>query len=75
MTADTQPAVGVVYWDEGPARTRSVIKFCAICYRDTDLDVGDVFVVSPSGVAHHVADGGMTGCGRDATGPEWWWRP
>jgi len=30
-------------------------------------------IVSPSGCAHLGAFDGVTYCGKDATGPAWWW--
>lgn len=50
--------------------------YCARCYhgqpRVTDPD-REVRLVSPTGLAHH-GNIGRTDCGREATGPDWWWR-
>jgi hypothetical protein len=31
-------------------------------------------VISPSGIEHIAEDYGMTACGIDAKGDNWWWR-
>lgn len=72
----------VVFWEDDPGRTREVVATCAMCRRfllresGLYLSVLNVRLVSPSGCAHvpHDHDSGFTACGRDATGPDWWWR-
>ena len=54
---------------EETGEERTVVKVCAICKPDLDR----AYIVSPAGVAHHGSDYGMTDCGHDATGPDWWW--
>ena len=52
-----------------------VKRACKRC-RVTAEDVSSGYVlVSPSGTAHHSRDdwSGMTDCGIDATGADWWW--
>jgi len=63
-----------VYWSDEPRRTRIVVGLCAACARSY-LGVAwlDYDVVAPSGMAHCGTSEGTTLCGRDATGPEWWW--
>lgn len=46
---------------------------CKRCKVTEDEVRGGYVVVSPRGVAHHGADYGMTVCGSDATGDNWWW--
>lgn len=66
-----------VYWEDDPARTRTVERLCDRCDRQPGWLKPDEFnIVSPSGVAHYAAEynEGRTLCGIDATGLEWWWR-
>jgi len=35
--------------------------------------VTPAYIVSPRGIAHVGLDNGMTHCGKDATGPNWFW--
>lgn len=63
-----------VWWEEDPTKTRTVVGACKVCSKDwADWELRDPMLVSPSGLIHH-ADEGVTVCGKDATGPEWWWR-
>jgi len=58
------------YADEVPMP--EVTSGCYVC-RVTAADVRrGVVVVSPTGKAHH-GNGGVTNCGKDATGDGWWW--
>jgi hypothetical protein len=58
-------------YEETPQPT--IIRACKRCaLSDEDVARGYV-VVSPTGLAHHGADYGMTECGIDATGDAWWW--
>jgi hypothetical protein len=66
-------SVGTVYWEDDPDRKREVRRFCPIC-RPEGGDIDDVVIVSRVGVAHESSGYGETDCGRDATGPHWWWR-
>jgi hypothetical protein len=52
-----------------------IVKRCAVCGTtlDAQLYPWAVGVVSPSGVEHIGCDDGVTACGHDATGDEWWW--
>ena len=63
--------IDVVWWEDDPTKTRPVIRGCLLCYPLQDLD--EVMLVSPTGIAHQANDD-RTWCGKDATGPEWWWR-
>lgn len=58
------------WWVEQPMP--DVTANCKVCARVWPFKDGGLFVVSPSGVAHH-GDGGDTLCGHDATGDNWWW--
>lgn len=61
----------LVVWFEGhPEETRKVLRGCKIC----GGDISDPAIVSVAGVAHESEGYGITVCGKDATGPEWWWR-
>jgi len=73
--ASSQPSVldlepMTVYWEEEPERSRKVTRGCKVC----GGDISHPMIVSPSGMAHESEGYGVTVCGRDATGPEWWWR-
>ncbi len=53
-----------------------VNRLCAVCARtDYALWSGAEHsgVVSQTGVEHVGLEGGVTACGRDATGDGWWW--
>jgi len=74
--------VTVVHWEEDPTRTREVKGICRVCRIHTyhnygiTLRVETVMIVSPSGLGHaqHEWISENTQCGKDATGPDWWWR-
>lgn len=72
----TSVPLGAVYWEEEPERERVVLRGCPVCGRREHPinDLSDVMIVSPRGVAHHSDGWGVTICGRDATGENWWWR-
>jgi hypothetical protein len=71
--------VDTVYWEDDPTRTREVKGICVTCQRRMYREYGiylrpnSVVLVSPSGLGH-ADDHEMTLCGKDATGPDWWWR-
>jgi hypothetical protein len=65
--------IGTVYW-EGSDKSRRVVGACRTCYPANWPAIEDVMLVSPTGLAHHSEGDGVTCCGRDATGPDWWWR-
>jgi hypothetical protein len=71
MTFDLEPVT--VYWEDDPKRTRVVHRCCPTCYPNGEQpwDI-DVVLVSRVGAAHQTY-GDTTDCGRDATGPGWWW--
>jgi hypothetical protein len=77
MTQASQ-TLGTVYWEDDPSRVREVIRMCKRCCAvDPSFvfeSVNDVMIVSPSGLGHHSSGYGVTDCGIDATGPDWWWR-
>lgn len=58
----------VIYEETG--EEREVVRACKVCR----ADIGDPVIVSKNGVAHESEGYGMTCCGKDATGPNWWWR-
>jgi hypothetical protein len=64
------------YPDEIPLSAVKVVRPCKRCYPDQPeiAAITEIYLVSPTGVVHHGADFGVTGCGIDATGPNWWWR-
>jgi hypothetical protein len=64
--------LGTVYWEGEPARERMVRRWCLIC-RPEGGSINDVQIISRVGVAHESAGYGVTDCGRDATGENWWW--
>lgn len=74
--------IGTVYWEDDPTRTRDVDRFCDPCGRYEIArgrrlwTLGDVWIVSPSGIGHVQSeeDHERTGCGKVATGDDWWWR-
>lgn len=63
------------HWDEEPSRYRIVLGRCKRCEATmAERGTHDPFlVISPKGKAHIGDDYGMTACGLDATGDEWWW--
>lgn len=61
-----------VHWAEEPERQRVVVGVCEVCDRIEPIDEVLLQLVSPSGLLHH-AKSERTSCGKDATGPEWWW--
>ena len=50
-----------------------VKRRCRACMRTWKWTKHLNVVVSTSGIAHEGKDYGMTACGKDATGPGWWW--
>lgn len=72
----------VVYWDDDSGRSRVVRGVCMVCHsymrREYGVSItrGSAPIVSPSGLAHagHDHIDGDTACGKDATGPDWWWK-
>ena len=74
--------MSAVYWEEDPTRTRVVKDICKVCQNAMIRDYGialkveTVMIVSPSGLGHaqHEWHTENTECGKDATGPDWWWR-
>lgn len=56
---------------------REVRHGCRLCGLDDSILVENgyafYYVVSPTGIAHQIADSGMTECGINATGHLWWW--
>lgn len=76
MTApDRQPGPKTVVFEDTGVE-RNIVGRCGNCER-THFYVFDPkhmgTVVSPAGVMHVGAECGMTACGVDATGDEWWW--
>jgi hypothetical protein len=67
-------AVGTVYWEEEPDRRRKVLSCCRVCFGGRRVGLDQVMCVSPQGVAHESDDYGVTVCGKDGTGTDWWWR-
>lgn len=64
----------VVTFEETGAE-RMVLGLCKLCAKSwPEPEPEDYGIVSPTGVAHVGADYGMTVCGKDATGREWWWQ-
>lgn len=64
----------VVFQETGEIRYLTGV--CQICKSGSwkpDL-MKEPEVVSPTGRVHEGKEGGMTWCGRDATGEGWWWR-
>ena len=63
-----------VYFEE-TGEAREVVGKCRVCfppgYRSENALV---YLVSPQGLEHESAGFGETDCGKDATGPKWWWR-
>ena len=69
-TADTR--LRSADW-EVPLSEIKVDRLCSRCYPRRKLAEIEIRLVSPRGVVHESEDYGMTACGRDATGPKWWW--
>jgi hypothetical protein len=71
---------GYVYWEDEPGKRRKVKSICSACQRISNRDyrlpllIDKPPIVSPTGIVHSDGEYGITDCGRDATGPEWWWR-
>jgi hypothetical protein len=65
-------SVEIVVWEDDPTRIRVVKSWCRRCFPNGPES--PVMLLSPRGVAHHVSDHDTTDCGKDATGPDWWWR-
>lgn len=64
----------IVYWEDDPSRTRVVVGGCRTCARmHPTLPLRPARLVSRNGISHHGSDYGTTSCGKDATGPDWWW--
>jgi hypothetical protein len=60
--------------DEETGVERMVTGLCKLCAKSWPHPNHTHYaVVSPTGVAHVGADYGMTACGKDATGEDWWW--
>ena len=74
--SDPKELGAFVYWAEDPDRKRAITGHCGNCER-THVYIFDPkhmgTVVSPAGVLHVGAEYGLTACGVDATGDEWWW--
>lgn len=49
-----------------------VKRRCASCVKQGG-DWSGPGVISPNGIEHAGADYGLTECGKDATGDNWWW--
>ena len=62
--------------DEIPLSEIKVTRPCKLCYLGLKSleQVDTIWLVSPTGIVHHATDYGTTACGKDATGPNWWWR-
>lgn len=61
---------------EETGEVRFITAVCSICQAGSfkpDL-MKEPQVVSPTGRVHEGMEGGRTWCGRDATGPKWWWK-
>lgn len=72
MSAAPEPVT--VFWEDDPSRARTVRRCCKVCYPNGETpDEVWVAIVSRMGVAHQSSGYGETDCGRDATGPDWWW--
>lgn len=55
-----------------------VSRACKVCEGSIETRWAATFkvghgVVSPTGIEHTGLDGGLTACGKDATGDGWWW--
>lgn len=60
----------VVFTETG--ETRRVTGWCKVCYPEGGYP-HDPVIVSKSGICHESEGYGVTDCGKDATGPNWWW--
>ncbi len=50
------------------------VRRCLVCERiEVRWSSGVYGVVSPTGIEHIGRDDGVTACGKDATGDNWWW--
>ena len=59
---------------EIPLSELKVVGVCSRCHPgETDPKRLDIRLVSRNGIVHEGKDYGETWCGRDATGPGWWW--
>ena len=67
--AATEPRI-VVFEETG--EEREIVRRCRRCEKYLRWAPG-YGVISPRGIEHVGCDGGMTGCGLDATGDGWWW--
>lgn len=64
----------IIYLENDPKRTRVVTGQCKVCSRmHPTLPLRPARLVSPSGLSHHGSEWGTTSCGKDASGPDWWW--
>lgn len=67
----------VVYFEE-TGEQRIVQSICRRCSERSWLPftIREAPIVGPKGVAHQQHDRyeGQTLCGKDATGPKWWWK-
>jgi hypothetical protein len=59
-----------VHYETGEERI--VLGQCKTCARIYPSTSG-TGIISPSGCEHIGVEDGMTACGRDATGDQWWW--
>lgn len=70
----------VSFVDEGPdhGTVREVVGACLNCWpsQPPAPELADIYIVSPSGVAHQSHENGcdVTACGADATKEGWWHR-
>ena len=66
--------IRLVWWEDDPYRRRVVKRCCPVCYPNGEHPHEVcIQVVSRVGVAHRGSEYGMTECGRNATGRDWWW--
>lgn len=68
MTSEIVAYDIVVFEDTG--EERKIVRDCRRCNNPATHGLP---VISPTGVAHIVAGGERTFCGKDATGDGWWW--
>lgn len=61
---------------EETGEVRYIRGKCQICQSGSFKEdiMKEPMVVSPVGTVHEGRDDGYTWCGRDATGPKWWWK-
>jgi hypothetical protein len=65
-----------VYFED-TGEEREVVGVCKRCKeRSLDLQVESAPIIGPRGIAHEQSwlRDERTVCGKDATGPRWWWR-